>query len=528
MPVDNKMTAQTTVDNKELAVGKPLEKDELKAGTPVDKIEPKAEMAMSANGQKQGRAVGNNNLQLRRLVDKDELKNSWKLARLKLRSEFSRGVRYLGIILGVLLLLSLISGVIWLFTPNSTPEFYSFMDMSFWLPFGVVIGLIIVAAGYVNNNKSYEVYPQTNTSRFLSTQVLYYAFVVFIAAALLVIYLIQYAVAAPIALGQENTTLPYVFDPVFLIAGLLVLIVGLSLAVAHISLVAALIRKFKIYAIAAFVVMLAVLYARGEYSLGLVSTVFSFLGSESSVILFLIKGIVLWAGLFTLTYVINRHTVYYRSVAPSKNFITQIVATSVVVALITGGTTLLAKPVTLNQLLGGGGSNLGWMVEYQCEEFDISDLPNGSSIRIVTSGNIAIPGASNSSNVIGTYQDDYQTTVYFEDGTSQTFPSHYLQVGCFFDPNSVNGNKLVVWYNPPVIYTATQVMINPANARLEARLEGTTLYLDYTYDKNVKLVFVPTWTFMGQFDYFIGKDVFQETLFQSRGEVGGSAYIEVR
>jgi len=495
-----------SMDKSELTTGMLAETNEVKSQKPVDK----------------------------RLVDRAELKNSWKLAHLKLRNEFSRGARYIGIILGVLLLTSLISGVIWLLTPNNKPEGHSFMDMSSWLPIGVVIGIIAIAAGYANTNKNYEIYPQTNTCRFLSTQALYYAIVIFISVALLVIYLIQYATVALIAFGQENTTLPYVFDPLFLIAGFFVLIVGLSLAVACISFMAALICKFRIYAAVALIVMLAVLFARGPYGLGLVSTLFSFFSSESSVILFLIKGIVLWGVLFVLTYVINRYTVYYRSNGAYRHFFSRIAAIGVAVFLITGGTTYLVKPVSLNQLLLGGGSGgYSWSVDAQNMEFDISGLPEGSSIHIVASGDIAIPrlsgehitGSEHISDAAG--WSNYQMTYYYDDGTSQSFPAYYLLVD-YYGLNSISGDKLVVHYYPPFFHAPTQIWLNPANSRLEARLEGTTLYLDYTYDKNVKLAFLPAWTFMGQFDYFIGKDIFEESQYQTRGQHDGYLYIEVR
>jgi len=91
----------------------------------------------------------------KRFVDKVELKNSWRLARLKLRNEFSRMALYMGIAFGIMFLNNLIVGVVWLLTPNKTPEGHSFMDMSALLPIGVVIGLIVIAAGYANTNKNY-------------------------------------------------------------------------------------------------------------------------------------------------------------------------------------------------------------------------------------------------------------------------------------------------------------------------------------------------------------------------------------
>jgi len=518
MPVDNiELTAGTTMDNNELTAGTPVDTNDFAAGIPVEKDEPKA-----------GMTVSNNELKSQKLVDQAELKNAWQLARLKLRNEFTRAVRIIGIILGALLLVNLISGAIWLLTPNDALETYKFMDLSILLPIGMVVGLVVVAAGYASTNKNYEIYPQTNTCRFLSTQALYYAFVVFAAVVLLVIYLIQYATVALIALGQEHTSLPYVFDPVFLIAGFFVLIVGLSLAVALISLIAALVRRFKIYAVTALIVMVAVIFARGVFGLGLISIPLTFLSLESSVMLFLIKGIALWAVLFILTYVINRYTVYYQSNGASKNLIVKVAATGVAAILITGGATYLVAPASLDQLLGGGGSDTNWSMEEQNKEIDISGLPKGSRIQIVTSGDIAVPRLSNE-HLKSTTSDNDLITFNFDDGTSQTFPSHYLQINYMLSElNNVDGDKLVITYIPPVYIRNSQVLINPANARLEARLEGTTLYLDYIYDKNVKLAYLPTWTFMGQFDYFIGRNIFQEKSFYSEGESSDHAFVSVR
>ena len=64
------------------------------------------------------------------------------------------------------------------------------------------------------------------------------------------------------------------------------------------------------------------------------------------------------------------------------------------------------------------------------------------------------------------------------------------------------------------------------NPRLSARLESATLNIDYTFDKNVKAVFLPIWTFMRQFDYYKGRDVARMPYHPSIGIEDGSVWID--
>ena len=76
-----------------------------------------------------------------------------------------------------------------------------------------------------------------------------------------------------------------------------------------------------------------------------------------------------------------------------------------------------------------------------------------------------------------------------------------------YDPlelSNFTGEKLVVSYAlPPRIMKLRELGL-PINQQVSARLDGTTLYIDYVYDKNVKFVFVPIWSFMRQFDGYRG------------------------
>jgi len=49
------------------------------------------------------------------------------------------------------------------------------------------------------------------------------------------------------------------------------------------------------------------------------------------------------------------------------------------------------------------------------------------------------------------------------------------------------------------------------NAKIDVRLEGNTLFVHYTYDKNVKAIFMTTWSFMQQFDFFKGQNLFNDS-----------------
>ncbi|MCL2278550.1 MAG: hypothetical protein FWC20_03980 [Oscillospiraceae bacterium] len=48
------------------------------------------------------------------------------------------------------------------------------------------------------------------------------------------------------------------------------------------------------------------------------------------------------------------------------------------------------------------------------------------------------------------------------------------------------------------------------NPRFDVRFEERTLYVEYTFEKDIDVVFMPIWSFMSQFDIFLGQNLLNE------------------
>jgi hypothetical protein len=166
-----------------------------------------------------------------------------------------------------------------------------------------------------------------------------------------------------------------------------------------------------------------------------------------------------------------------------------------------------------------------WPIE---EKFDISHLPPGSQINIVASNLID-----------GTYE--YVTGNYYRrtDGAHSLYDSNdprfkdkagvrmvfvYNEQGM----SSSYGDKLIVRYSHPKENVDGIEISSLINKQLSVRLEGSTLYLDYVYDQNVKAAFVESWAFMRQFDVFKGRDLYKKESGRSGSSSSGiiSVFVE--
>jgi hypothetical protein len=89
--------------------------------------------------------------------------------------------------------------------------------------------------------------------------------------------------------------------------------------------------------------------------------------------------------------------------------------------------------------------------------------------------------------------------------------------------NSSN-DKIIIKFNPARKIVDWTNMNLFTETKLETKLEDHTLYLDVTSIENVKVLSVTPYSFMWQFDYFIGKHIFKEQP-GSMGSSGTEAII---
>jgi hypothetical protein len=157
-----------------------------------------------------------------------------------------------------------------------------------------------------------------------------------------------------------------------------------------------------------------------------------------------------------------------------------------------------------------------WNEHSNVLEIDLSDVPPGSDINVVASGDSVFFDGLNP-EIIGQWRTSIgqqaQQTIHFSDGSEQTFPGGHLIIVGTEDLFDIDGGTLFVQYLYPIQATQNIGLIGHLrNPRFDIRFEGTTLYVNYTYDRNQKAIVIPVWSFMTQFDNFRGQNVFNESL----------------
>jgi len=453
-------------------------------------------------------------------VAKKELINAVRLARLGLKSN-KRGMIILAAIAVIVLLSELIPAVIMILRHNEPVEFQHFIDISNGFIVCVVLGIMLSWWLYHNENNNIAVFPQTNTARFLAYQIWLYSIVTCSALALMVIYLIQYGVIAALAVGRDNVHIIYDFNILLVLSGFVVRVIYTAIIVAAITLVAALLRKFRLYAAIFFTALFILLIFYVEAH-DFVAFVLGFLVLESSLGFFVLKGITIWAVLFIVAFVINKHTVYYKS--HSRESVLGLLASGVVAAVIVITVGGLPLHFISNQpressvaVIEEIGFDAPWQRAELRMEIDISSLPDGSVIDLQVSGDIAVIPAELAEQQSMQWQHGGRyTTIIFSDGTVKNIPGGHLillhpyWVLQNFVMDSSYADTLHIMYNYPFLMLNGVDMWHLANPRFDIRFEGSTLYIDYTFEKDVDVILFQTWSFMNQFDVFRNQNLFAE------------------
>jgi hypothetical protein len=459
-------------------------------------------------------------------VAKGELKNTGQLLRIRLRNMKQRGLRFFAIIAGIIFLASLTQTVIWLLEKSDGITVYTWDNKSIWIAIGLLAGILVMNCSYRQVNENFKVFPQTNTSRFLSHQALIHIGIIFIALFCMTLYMIQYGMVAAMALVNKNINIVFTFDIGFVLTGFVVMIIYTSIINGIISVIFTLIRRFRFYAIVFFTGIVVWMLTNIRETLELLKILFGFLIFEHGVTMFIIKGVIMWAVLLLLSIFINKYTAYYRH--PSKDTNSRAAIAVVVLsslALLSMTTLFIAVPES-----GVGIDNEQEMkqnvpgyfdIEPQTEVVDVSHLPPGSKINIVTS------------NVIDSFDYSYGTGYnqgifknYSDDPRYKDKDGLLMYVGYNErELSNLNGETLVISYLYKMETIDNLDIVSLANPHLSVRLEGDTLYLDFTYEENVKVVFMESWSFMRQFDIYMNKNLFKGS--SAGWSMGGGISVQV-
>ena len=442
-------------------------------------------------------------------ITKDELKNTLLLIRVKL-SGMKSGTLLAGIgIICAIFLISPISLIIRMSAETDWVEPYKLLDYSLVFMIGLWAVITFKNSRYRQINKDTDVYPQTGVSRFLSTHAIFFIWIVFAALLYTLLYLVEYGMIAALAAFRGNIRLIYKFDIGFVLAGFVVMIIYTSVIASAAALIAALIRKFRFYAVGFFVLVFGLMYADKQPLINFCGPVIKFLIIEDGLINFIIKGAGLCLALLMLTFIVDKYTAYYRDAARIIKISFTVITPACVLAMLYIGYYYInpyyfqnfndpdsdrilyfnKRDVPRDKLSDTEQLNMrnDWK-DYRGHgeiTLDASAVPKGSKIIV---NDINQPKAC----LDKSYCNGRFKLTYDEDELSD------------FD-----GDKLLISYIfPDAYYDMQQHRLTPfANMRVSASLEDTTLHIDYAYDKNIKAVLLSVWPFMQQFYYYKDKDV---------------------
>ncbi|QUH26376.1 hypothetical protein [Serpentinicella alkaliphila] len=408
-----------------------------------------------------------------------DIDNTIKLTKVKYIVFKRNMLRGLVIALFLLLVNSILSLSL-VFTESRNVSAISLQNFSFAFFLAGVMLSLFMSISYKTINKQYSIFPQNNTSRFLSSQLINYSFILFLSIASLIAYLFQYLVFKTIATNYNNVFLAYKFNFEFLIVGFLVFIMYLSLISAVMTFVGTLFRKHAVYTF----VVLGVLFSLIMYNdilKGLVANVLEFIIYENSLSIFFIKGAITWFILMFLSLVINKYTEFYKE---EKTFSKAVVIGITLILIFT----IFIVP---QMIITDYSSNVRVTEHHESIykhnsveiEVDISQIEEGSLIEVYTNS------------------EDSTYYAYVDEMTEGE--KGKIIISAVLPLNQKDGINLIEFTDPKVF----------------AELKENNLYINYQYNENIKVVFLSPWLVMNQFNRYIGEGIFKENpgSYSSRG-----------
>lgn len=411
-------------------------------------------------------------------MGKNELENIQALTKVKLRNS-KWFLVWSGIIMVTIFAINLTSNMIMLIKTTDFAVSIYMLDFSTLFLVFLMIFLIIYQITYRQTNDLYAVYPQTNTSRFQSSLLYQYEIIAMLGSMNLVLYLFEFALFRFLSNCNNNIVILLEFNLSFILIGFLTFLAYAFVAVSVLSLLGALLRKIGYFALPVVVALLSLFIANLQWSIKLIQKISAFITGEQSIPLFFLKCLLLWTVCTTAAILINKYTVYQTS---KRKLSIGFAAACIGIALF-----VIISSATLSYTIGGSGTSSiltfsegnanisNRMVEIP---LDVSEYPKGSELRIVLNDKIIRPV---SKSIVR--RDN--NSMYYSGEETRTIDSEMLYVYYhypFYGDNSYNLN-LVDYVNP----------------HFTAVLKDDTLYLDFTYVTNRKIVILPIWSMASQF-----------------------------
>lgn len=431
-------------------------------------------------------------------MNKNELKNT--LALYKIRSRENHISMAIPLAVPIFLFALDFFGVITqVFNPNEEITTFTLNTYSKFSFFYIMIMFIVLAFEYKSFNKNHAVLPQTNKSRFLSYVLYNYGLFLKLSVLCLVLYLLQYGIVSIIEIFNSNVHLAYDFSANFVIWGFIINIIYGFHAISLIIFAGVLDRKYGL-AFRLVVAIITFLMLLNGCSLGQYFMKFiHFWIKEPSLVIFAIKSVVLWFIISGLSWIINSSTIYYKSeFSRFPNGISKVSGSVGIILIVTASLFLiipkiaenvdLETSITINELFKP-------TTKYTNIPLSTSHLKAGDTIKVVPNCN---------------FDDE---NIIFSEFAAKDF---HIENEVYF---------LKVSYTLPVKMLDTFNLTPYMNPKITANLKDTTLYINYEYNKNQRLMFLSPYWLMGQFEAFEGKNLYRAMPNTSVSTMGGNIEI---
>lgn len=428
------------------------------------------------------------------LMGKDEIKNTLVLTKFKFK-HLSSNLLMMFFILLFIFIASIFSTILRSFKYKTLAEDFILGDHTFLIFFCLIILFISLCTFYRRRNSCYKVFPQTNTSRFLSTQLSIYLLTVVMSLFSLALYLIKFMVFKLIASFKNNIVIAFSFDLGFVINGFFVYLLYALLASTFISFIALLIRKYNAIAVVALLSVFAFLISGNLPLIQTITNRLSFLIKEGSISVFFIKGIVVWLILLTACIIINKYTSYYKTQKVYSNAIVAVVGFILIMTISVIRVNLAPDESfnTVDNIIFDDKSP--WI--NRSMTLDASDIADPSRITVTSN-------------------------------FDRTTDNLHLDNNIIYRSDSV-GDKIIIYYRFPVDITNDYNITDHMNPKLDASYKDNVLNITYTYDKNIKIIFISPWSMMKQFDKYKGKNLYFDVpiLYTSNSNGDGQVSVEL-
>ena len=402
----------------------------------------------------------------------DEIKNTIALIRIKFRSSRIIILRTL-LIIGLVFLAFMIPSLVNVLKYKDTVSSISISDYSYLFFLGLLGAVIISCIRYKQINDIYTIYPQTGTSRFISTQLILYLWLGLISIISLVLYIIKFLTFKLLSEFNSNIILAFRTDIGLILTGIFIFYLYGMLMIALFSLIGTIIRRFGTIAIGCFMIIIAIILTSEEGVIKTVPKLLSFLTEEPSISIFLLKALSTWLGLVIIALLINKHTSYYNAQPKSRNSIVTIVGIAALILI----SIIRASQPEKNGLINNPSvyysayNDSVWLEK--SITLDTSDYADLSRITVKT-------------------DFDLEDDMYLEP----------------YSPLLGRADTIEIRYRLPVRIFNDYNLTELTKPSLAVKLEGNELDISYSYNKNTKVIFLSPWFVMKQFERYQDKELF--------------------